>query len=122
MLAIFLVLCANEIFGRPPLMTPALRMSDGLAGTWQAPFVTLTLHPDATVTGVMNGTEVVEGRIANNRSWFGRLMHINSEYLVTGSTAGRQFLMPLTPRGEALEGSLVIHGQPQRLDLRHESR
>jgi len=35
-LALFLLLCANEIFTRPPLMTPPLAPSSTLLGTWRA--------------------------------------------------------------------------------------
>src|ERR1035438_4406558 len=33
-LAVFLLLCANEMFGQPPLMTPTLHPDSGLLGAW----------------------------------------------------------------------------------------
>jgi len=62
-LAAFLLLCANEMFGQPPLMTPALRPDRHLLGAWQGstnyglyPSVTssksveLLIHPEGLVT------------------------------------------------------------------------
>ncbi|MGA2143698.1 MAG: hypothetical protein ABSH49_01805 [Bryobacteraceae bacterium] len=131
LLALFLLLCANEIFVRPPLMTPALSPSADLVGTWRATpagtAVVLTIHADAAVTGQVGGIGITEARIVRNRSWFGKLMHFNSEYLIEGAlasevrvserAAGKQFTIPLSARGEALDGSLFLAGQPWRLSL-----
>jgi hypothetical protein len=44
-LALFLCLCANEIFGNPSLMTPSLQPSPALVGVWHATDVTFTINP-----------------------------------------------------------------------------
>ena len=33
---VFILLCANEVFGMPPLMTPALHPPPDMVGTWEA--------------------------------------------------------------------------------------
>jgi hypothetical protein len=116
-LALFLVLCANEIFGNPPLMTPSLHPSPPLAGAWHAPDVMLTIHPDASVTGKIRGSAVTGARIACRRSWFGGLMHWNSEYMIVGELDGNVFTIGLWRRGERLFGSLYAGGQPRLLEL-----
>ena len=96
--AIFVLLCLNEMFGRPPLMTPALHPSGTLLGPWtqSLPFaVSLTIHEDASVTGTIDGTDVTDGRIAFGRSWFGRLLHWNSDYVISGRISDRDFAAPL---------------------------
>jgi len=132
-LALFLLLCANEIFGRPPLMTPRLFPGPGLAGTWHAGRgiqVTLTIRSDAAVTGKIGETDVTEAHIIYDRSWFGKLMKFNSEYLIQGKlarevrvserVAGKEFTIPLTAQGQTLAGSLFLGGQPARLSLARE--
>src|ERR1039457_3438524 len=65
-LAVFLLLCANEMFGQPPLLTPTLRPDSGLLGAWHGiPARELTepatnsipvefiIHPDGSVTGMV---------------------------------------------------------------------
>jgi hypothetical protein len=75
-LGVFLLLCTNEIFGNPPLMTPPLHSGADLTGTWSAPDRTLTVARDGAVTGV------VAGRLTRNRTWFGRLMGWRTDYLI----------------------------------------
>lgn len=116
-LALFLVLCANEIFGNPPLMTPSLHPSPLLVGAWHAPDVMLTIHPDASVTGTMGGSVVARARIAYRRSWFGGLMHWNSEYMIVGELDGNVFTIGLWRRGERLVGSLYASGKSRLLEL-----
>ena len=65
-LAIFLLLCANEIFGQPPLMTPSLHPSTNLLGVWlqtAPPVVLLAIHEDASVTGTVAGTAIADAHI-----------------------------------------------------------
>ncbi|HWC96313.1 MAG TPA: hypothetical protein VG456_06180 [Candidatus Sulfopaludibacter sp.] len=94
-MALFLLLCANEIFGNPPLMTPTLRPGPALIGTWSSDDLRpiFTIRPDGAVTGT------VEGTIRGNRSWFGKLMRWRTEYIIQGSAQGsasaHSFLEPL---------------------------
>lgn len=78
-MGLFLVLCANEIFGNPPLMTPTLRPGPDLIGTWSSGETALTIHSDGSITGAVTGT------IRYNKSWFGRLMHWRTDYLIPGA-------------------------------------
>ncbi len=75
-LGLFLLLCANEIFGNPPLTTPDLRPGTELVGTWSSGDKTLTIRSDGTVTGTIVGT------IRYNRTWFGKLMHWRTDYII----------------------------------------
>jgi len=120
-LALFLLLCANEMFGQPPLMTPPLRPSGNLPGTWTGtsrPDIVLTLHEDASVTGTIAGAAIADARIAYGRSWFGKLMHWNADYVIRGRLSGRDFSAPLMATGQTLDGSLFLDGRPMRLILR----
>ena len=120
-LAIFLLLCANEMFGQPPLMTPSLHPSGGLLGTWRqtAPIgVMLTIHEDASVTGAVGDTAVEDARIAHGRSWFGRLLHWNADYVIRGHLDGRPFSAAFMAAGQRLDGSLFRDNRPVRLKLR----
>lgn len=120
-LALFLLLCANEIFGQPPLMTPSLHPSANLLGTWAqaTPLdVVLTIHEDASVTGTVAGDAVTSARIAFGRSWFGKLLHWNADYVIRGRISGRDFTAPLMATGHWLDGSLFRDNRPVRLKLR----
>jgi hypothetical protein len=120
-LALFLILCANEMFGQPPLMTPTLRPSGNLPGTWTGtsrPDIVFTLHEDGSVTGTIAAAPVAAASIAYGRSWFGKLMHWNADYVIRGRLSGRDFSAPLMARGQTLQGSLFLNGQPMRLILR----
>jgi hypothetical protein len=97
-MGVFLLLCANEIFGNPPLMTPSASPGTALAGTWSSGDTVIAIHADGAVTGA------ITGKIAYNRTWFGRLMHWRGEYLVQGTTAGRPFVAALDLRDAELTG------------------
>jgi hypothetical protein len=136
-LVVFLLLCANEMFGQPPLMTPTLHPDSGLLGAWygrgtyvpadNSIAVEFIIHPDGTVTGTVGDATVTAGRITYGRSWFGRLLHINSPYRMTGRLSsvvrvsqevwGDRFSLPLGIRGEVLDGSLFVRDRPVRLLL-----
>ena len=120
-LAIFLLLCANEMFGAPPLMTPSLRPSADLLGTWTSTAsgnVVFTIRADASVAGTIRGVPVIDGRIRYGRSWFGSLMNWNCDYVIRGFLSGNSVAAPLIIRGQGLEGSLVLANRPSRLILR----
>jgi hypothetical protein len=117
---VFILLCANEMFGMPPLMTPALHPSPELVGTWEANLPTMdavfTINPDASVSGRIGDATVMNARVIYNRSWFGRLMHWRTDYLIVGD----RFTAPLTPRGVGLEGTLFRSQKPFTLRLRRQ--
>ena len=140
-LGIFVLLCANEMFANPPLMTAPLHPGPEIAGTWRAlvtgprgrPLATpidvvLTIHPDASVSGTVGPATLLGGRIFNNRSWFGKLMHWREDYGIEGkltetlrlydNVADDRFSAGLERRGPNLEGSLVVAQFPLRLALK----
>jgi hypothetical protein len=119
----FILLCANEMSGMPPLMTPALYPSPDLVGTWEAKLPTMdavfTIHTDASVSGALGDASLMTARIIHNRSWFGRLMHWRTEYMIVGQLSrDERFTAPLTMRGVALEGALFLSQRPLGLKLR----
>ena len=129
---VFILLCANEAFGMPPLMTPALHPSPELVGTWEAKpgsmDAVFTINPDASVSGRIGDATVINGRVVYDRSWFGRLMHWRTDYLIMGKlsrvvrpsegVAGDGFTAPLSMKGLGLEGALFLSQQPLGLKLR----
>ena len=139
-LAVFLLLCANEMFGQPPLMTPTLHPDNGLLGAWysvpahvlagpagNSVSVEFIIHPDGSVTGTVGDATLTAGRITCGRSWFGRLLHMNSPYRMTGQLSsvvrvsgqvwGDRFTAPFELRGQLLDGSLCLGNRPVRLVL-----
>ena len=141
-LAAFLVLCANEMFGQPPLMTPVGPPAAEMVGTWQASLTTVsrqplpdeipvafTIGPDGSVSGSIGRATLTNGRFVRNRSWFGRLLNWRTEYQIRGTlsrvvesyggTAGDRFSAPLQPRGAELHGALFLShpGAPKPLGL-----
>ena len=130
--AVFILLCANEAFGMPPLMTPAFHPPPELVGTWEAKLGSMdavfTINPDASVSGRIGEAPLIDGRMIYNRSWFGKFMHWRTDYLIMGRlsqvvrpserVAGDRFTAPLMPRGVGLEGALFLSQQPLGLKLR----
>src|SRR5581483_3603595 len=89
--AVFLLLTVNEVFGQPPLMTPALHPAADLAGNWNAgpgqlP-VMLEIHVDGTVTGQILSAPIAGARIRYGRSWFAKMMHWGADYVIAGRMA-----------------------------------
>ena len=121
---VFILLCANEMFGMPPLMTPAFHPPPDMVGTWEANLPTMdavfTINPDASVSGRIGNATVMNGRVAYNRSWFGRLMHWRSDgYLMIGKLSrGGRFTAGLMKTGVGLEGTLFLSQGPFGLKLR----
>jgi hypothetical protein len=121
--AVFILLCANEIFGMPPLMTPAFHPPRDMVGTWEANSTTIdavfTINPDASVSGRIGDATLIDARIVYNRSWFGTFMHWRTDYLIVGRLSrGDRFTAPLTNTGTGLEGSLFLSQKPWGLKLR----
>jgi hypothetical protein len=110
---VLILLCANEMSGMPPLMTPAFHPPRDMVGTWEARLTTMdavfTIDPDATVSGSIGDASLVSARIVYNRTWFGRLMHWRTDYLILGKLSrGYRFTAPLMLTGADLEGSLFL--------------
>jgi len=141
-LAAFILLCANEIFGQPPLMTRTGRPPAEMTGTWYANLtmvsgqrlpaeipVVFTIGPDGSVSGTVGNAALTKGQFVGNRSWFGRLTNWRTDYLIRGTlsrvvesyggTAGDRFSAPLNLRGSELGGSLFLShpGAPKPLGL-----
>jgi hypothetical protein len=141
-LAAFILLCANEIFGQPPLMTRTGPPPAELVGTWQANLTTVsrqplpdeipvafTIGPDGSVSGSIGNAPLTNGQFVRNRSWFGRMMNWRTEYQIRGTLsqvveshggiAGDRFSAPLQPWGPELHGALFLShpGAPKPLGL-----
>lgn len=121
-LGIFVLLCGNETFGNPPLMTPGLKPAANLAGSWQAEpgkvEVVFLIRPDALVTGNLGADTLTGAHITRNRSWFGQIMHWRTEYLIQGSVSGQRFSAPFDLAGDGLKGSFFLSGKPVVYSLR----
>jgi hypothetical protein len=141
-LAAFVLLCANEIFSQPPLMTRTGRPPAGMVGTWHANLTTVSrqplrdgilvvfaIGPDGSVSGAVGNAALTHGQFVCNRSWFGRLMNWRTDYLIRGTlsrvvesyggTAGDHFSAPLNASGPELAGALFLShpGAPKPLGL-----
>jgi hypothetical protein len=94
---VFVALCANEMFGNPPLMTPAFRPTAAMVGEWRAtpawlpgqaaadePETVFVINPDGSVTGRVGDAAVMGGRMGYARSWFGKLMKWRTDYAIHG--------------------------------------
>ncbi len=113
------LLCANEMLGNPPLLTPALHSSSALVGSWQARAqawpgpseieVHLTVHADGTVSGEIGGASVAGARISGNRTWLGRRLHWRTDYVIQGELSGVVGAAPLT-NGDRLAAPLNLEG------------
>jgi len=144
--ALILVLCANEIFGLPPLMTKQGSIPAEIAGAWEADLtavsgrrlpdaiaVKLRIGQDGSVIGTIGAAEAA-GKLTANRTWFGRMMHWRTEYIIQGTlsrvvesfggTAGDRFSAPVDLSGGELAGSLFLShpGEPKPLGLRLRKR
>lgn len=146
-LVVFILLCANEIFGQPPLMTPAGPPPPGMVGTWTANLTVVARRPlpeeipvvfaiglDGSVTGTVGNAAVIDARLVANRSWFGRLMHWRTPYELRGALSqevrsyggivGDRFSAPLDPKGSELDGALFLShpGMPKPLGMNLKKR
>jgi hypothetical protein len=146
-LGAFVLLCANEIFGQPPLMTPAGPLPTEIVGTWYANLTTVsgqplpdgilvvfTIGPDGSASGTVGDATLTNGRLRPNRSWFGRLMNWRAPYEIRGAlsqevrsygeTAGDRFAAGLSLRGSELHGALFLShpGAPKPLGLNLKKR
>jgi hypothetical protein len=128
---VFVLLCANELLGNPPLMTPALLPSSALAASWQGSAeawpgpteikILITVNSDGTVSGRIGSATLMGARIKGNRTWLGRLMHWRSDYIIQGKLSGSagkpplksgdRFSAPISLEGSDLVGSIFTAGK-----------
>ncbi|HLK62096.1 MAG TPA: hypothetical protein VKU19_01555 [Bryobacteraceae bacterium] len=143
LIAFLILLCANEIFAQPPLMSRGGRLPSSLVGTWRADLTTvsrrplpeaipvlLVIAPDGSVSGSIGQATLNSGHLLSNRSWFGRLMHWRTAYLIEGTlssevrsnggTAGDRFTAPVDLRDAGLDGSIFLShpAAPKPLGIR----
>ena len=139
-LGLFVLLCANEFFGQPPMMTSSGGPPADIAGIWIAEMTTmtgdplpatvsLTINRNGTVYGRIGEVQLESGRFFYNRSWFGRLMHWRTDYRVAGlldevvqingEDAGEVFSITLTKSDGGMRGELQLArpGPPKVLRL-----
>jgi len=128
-LVAFVLACANEMLGNPPLMTPALHPAPALAGAWHARAqawpgpseieILLTVNADGTVSGRIGGATVSGARITGNRTRLGRVLHWRTDYIIRGELSGtavptqrngNRFTAPLNFERPALVGSIFTSG------------
>jgi hypothetical protein len=100
--AVFLGLVSSEIFMSPPLMAPRqIAAPAELVGTWQGEGrvaqawvrqrtvpVRLTVDANGAAEGTIGDARFLEGRLLPNRSWLGRALRIQSDYLFRGQLEG----------------------------------
>lgn len=111
-LGVFILLCANEIFGNPPLMTPRHPSAD-IVGSWHSADAALTVAPGGALSGTVEGYTLAGARVIANRTWFGRLMHWRTDYTVHGNVNGFLWLA-----GTHLRGDLMMaDGRKQRFEV-----
>jgi len=72
------------------------------------------IAPDGGVSGQVGGRAVEGGRMRNDRSWFGRLMHWRQPYAIDG----QGFCAGIILRTGEMDGTLTVGGAPYRLTLR----
>lgn len=118
LVATFILLCANELLGDPPLMTPALHPSPEMTGRWSADpgdpnFENFLISPDAQVSWRAGDRSFTGGRIRNNRSWFGTFMRWRSPYRISGPG----FSAKITIRRREMDASISYGGSLPGWDL-----
>jgi hypothetical protein len=78
----------------------------------------LTISPDGTVEGRIGGAELSGCRIEANRGWFGRMLHIKTDFIIRGRMVGRvsadsetgtrSISAPLDLEGDQIDGSVFV--------------
>lgn len=122
-LPVFVLLCAKETFGNPPLMAAAERPIAQLAGTWSAPDDAITISPDSNVSRTVGEATIQSACLTPNRSWFGRLLHRSTDYRIRDALTARQPIsMLLNSESARLTGTLEWPGRPSHARVRLERR
>lgn len=105
-LALFLLLSINEVFGNPPLMTRRIP-EPSIVGAWHSTDVALTLSLDGRLSGTVAGKRLSEARLTGNRTWFGKLMHWRTDYMINGRLEGQLVRGWVDVAGPALRADLL---------------
>ena len=97
-----------------------LSYEEGSAAHGQAQYVeaNLAISPDGTVEGRIGGAELSACRIEANRGWFGRILHIKTDFIIRGKMVGRvsanseigthTISIPLDLDRDQLDGSVFV--------------
>ena len=93
-------------------------VTDNGNGTYTATLTSSATPGTANITGTIAGTAIAAADIRYGRSWFGRLLHCNADYVIRGKLSERAFAAPLMAAGQHLDGSLFRDNLPIRLKLR----
>jgi hypothetical protein len=126
MVPALVLLCANEAFGQPPLMTksgppPAELVGDWSSGSWMDPKITLKVQADGAVSGTVGDATILSGHYAVNRSWFGKFVNWRTDHIIRGTLSqsvqgsGDRFSAPFNLRDSDLVGSIFLShpGKPR---------
>lgn len=115
----FVLLCVNEMFGNPPLLTPALPLSSILAGSWQARAeawpgpteidIRFIVNDHGTISGRIGDAVIAGARITGNRTWFGRAVDWRTDYIIRGELSGTVGVQPLR-NGNGFTAPLNLEG------------
>jgi len=122
---LFVLLSANEVFGNPPLMTRR-SPSPAVVGLWRTESgevdAALTIGVDGAVAGRIGDAIVTGGRITANRTWFGRLLHWRSDYLLKGAASSEPFQGWIDSRGDRLDAAIAFPAKriTERVTLRRQ--
>jgi len=86
--------------------------------------IAITIRADGSVVGRVGGAQFVESYVLRNRGWFGRLLHVATDYRMTGRLQDpcfaadpvptREVSAPFDVRGDSLTGTLF---QSSGMDL-----
>jgi len=50
--------------------------------------ISLGIHSDGSVTGIIGDAVLSQGRLQRNRGWLGRKLHLKTDYIIIGDLAG----------------------------------
>jgi hypothetical protein len=112
LLAGFVGLCANEMFGNPPLMASGERPLAELAGDWGDGEARLRIDATGVVSGTVGADSIGTARLEPNRSWFGRLLGWRTDYRIRGRlVSGEPINVLLNGGSGGLAGTVEVGGR-----------
>jgi hypothetical protein len=78
--------------------------------------IAITIHADGSIVGRVGGAQFVESYVLKNRGWFGRLLHVATDYRISGRLQDPCFAAdpvptkdvgaPFDVKGDSLMGTL----------------
>src|SRR5208282_2602376 len=82
--------------------------------------VKLDIQADGSVTGTVGDARLTEGRFLKNRGWLGRMLNIETDYVITGNLDGaivategitrKRVKMPCNFNGRFIKGAVDTSG------------